>query len=464
MSEHTLSRRGELLASTARRMLRRGGRARLSRLIGRERTEDVGYLLSRLTPAEKKTVFDILVADYPDSAGSVLADLEAPLRAELLGFLDPDRVARVLEHAAVDDAVFIVDSLPGELKERVLEIVDLEEQLAEVQGQLAYGDESAGRIMDTELVAVRADVDVATAIRTMRERASEVDMISYLYVVDDEQRLIGVASLRQLLLAEPESRLGDVMTASVLKVTTDTDQEEVAHLASRYDLLAIPVVDAHERLVGIVTVDDILDVFRDEATEDFFKMAGTSDDEILYQDRSWRVAGIRLPWLLVNLVGLLIAGALMRSYQETFGWALLIGFVPVIIGTAGNIGTQTATIAVRGLATGQLPADGQGFGQFLWRQTKVGLVLGAVCATLGAAAAALMGGTHPAVGLAVGISQLIAILLASVNGVVIPMLFKRIGVDPAVAAGPLVTTGNDVLGMLVYFGVTMLLASHVGLA
>lgn len=464
MSDQTISRRGELLASTARRMLRRGGRARLARLIGRERTEDVGYLLTRLTPAEKKTVFDILVADFPDSAGSVLADLEAPLRAELLGALDAERVARVLEHAAVDDAVFIVDSLPGELREKVLEIVDLEEQLAEIQGQLAYSDESAGRIMDTELVAVPANVDVATAIRTMRERAAEVDMISYLYVVDDEQRLLGVASLRQLLLSEPESRLGDVMTASVIKVTTDTDQEEVAQLASRYDLLAIPVVDAHDRLVGIVTVDDILDVFREEATEDFFKMAGTSNDEILYQDRSWRVAGIRLPWLLVNLVGLFVAGALMRYYQETFEWALLIGFVPLIIGTAGNIGTQTATIAVRGLATGQLLADGRAFRRFLWQQTKVGLVLGAVCATLGAAAAALMGGTHPVVGLAVGVSQFVAILVASLNGAMIPMLFKRIGVDPAVAAGPLVTTGNDVLGMLTYFGVTLVLTRYVGLS
>lgn len=461
MTDGALGRRGDLLASTVRRMLRRGGRGRLSRLLGRERTEDVGALLTRLTPAEKHAVFEILVADYPDETGAVLADLEAPLRAELLGKLAPERVAQVLERAAVDDAVFIVDSLTGDLRDKVLEIVDLEEQLSEVQDQLAYADDSAGRIMDTELVTERADVDVATAIRTVRERATEVDMISYLYVVDDDQRLLGIASLRQLLLADPATRLADIMTSSVIKVTTDTDQEEVAKLASRYDLLAIPVVDEIDRLVGIVTVDDILDIFREEATEDFFKMAGTSDDEILYQDRSFRVASIRLPWLLVNLVGLLFAGWLMRQYQETFGWALLIGFVPVIIGTAGNIGTQTATIAVRGLATGQLEERGSAIGRFLWQQTKVGLVLGGVCATLGALAAALAGGTHPLVGLAVGLSQLVAILVASVNGVLVPFLFKRLGVDPAVASGPLVTTGNDILGMLTYFGITSLLMPHV---
>lgn len=464
MSEPSLGRRGEILASTVRRMLRRGGRARLTRLIGRERPEDMAHLLHRLTPAEQRAVFDILVADFPDSAGAVLADLDAPLRAEILGALDQSNVARVLEGAAVDDAVFIVDSLPGELRERVMSIVDLEEQLSEVQDQLAYRDDSAGRIMDTELVAVRADVDVATAIRTMRARADEVDMISYLYIVDSEDRLLGAASLRQLLLADPGTRMGDIMTTSLVRVTTDTDQEEVAQLASRYDLLAIPVVDTHDHLVGIVTVDDILDVFREEATEDFFKMAGTSDDEILYQDQSFRVAAIRLPWLLVNLVGLLVAGWLMRSYQETFQLALLIGFVPLIVGTAGNIGTQTATIAVRGIATGHIGTDGRSISKFLWRQTKVGLVLGCVCASLGGLAASLMGGgTHFVVGLAVGVSQLTAILVASVNGVLVPMLFKRIGVDPAVAAGPLVTTGNDVLGMLTYFGVTTLLARHVGL-
>ncbi len=189
--------------------------------------------------------------------------------------------------------------------------------------------------------------------------------------------LLGVATLRQLLLAEPSTTLGRVMNGSVIKVRTDTDQEEVAQLAARYDLLAIPVTDDDNKLVGIVTVDDILDVFKDEATEDFFKMAGTSNDELVYEERAFKVAGIRLPWLLFNLVGLLLAGLATQQFEERFNLSVLIGAIPVIMGMAGNIGSQTSTIAVRGLATGRLGLGEGRVRTFVVHQLKVGLVLGA---------------------------------------------------------------------------------------
>jgi magnesium transporter len=208
--------------------------------------------------------------------------------------------------------------------------------------------------MDTEFMALAEETIVQDAIDRVREFAQDVDMISYLYVVDKSERLVGVTPLRNLLLARPSQSLGEIMNPSIVQVHTQTDQEEVAQLASRYDLLAIPVVDDENRLAGIVTIDDIVDIFKEEATEDFYKMVGTSDDELLYQDRSFKVAGIRLPWLLVNLAGLLCAGMLTTRFEETFQIAILVGFIPVINGMAGNIGSQTSTIAVRGLATGRL--------------------------------------------------------------------------------------------------------------
>jgi magnesium transporter len=316
--------------------------------------------------------------------------------------------------------------------------------------------------MDSEFVALQEEVTASEAIARVRQIAHEVDMISYLYVVDAQLRLVGVTPLRNLLLADPEQKLEEIMSASVIHVGTSTDQEEVAQLASRYDLLAIPVCDEERRLVGIVTIDDIVDIFKEEATEDFFKMAGTSDDELVYQDRSFKVAGIRLPWILFNLVGLLGASVIVTRFEETFDLAILVGFIPVIMGMAGNIGSQTSTITVRGLATGRLQFVPGELRKYTWQQLKVGLLLGLVCTTLVALAAFLFG-RDPMISLAVGSALFCTVMLASFNGVMIPVLFQRLGIDPALASGPLLTTSNDVFGVLIYFSTTLALLEPLGL-
>lgn len=450
------SRRVDLLGSTVRRMLRRGGRSKLSRLLARERPEDVATAFARLIPAEQHKVFQILVEDHLEGAGEVLTALQPQERLAILEATDAATVGRLLTTAAVDDAVFIVESLPQALKEEVLEIVDLDERLDAVQEHLAYADDSAGRIMDSELLALDQGTTVAEAIEYVRRQAGEIGMISYLYVVDQSGHLMGVATLRQLLLSDPAATLGAIMNDALVKVRTSTDQEEVAQLAARYDLLAIPVTDEDNKLAGIVTVDDILDVFKDEATEDFFKMAGTSDDELAYEERTFKVARIRLPWLLVNLVGLLGAGFITRQFEERFQLSLLIGFIPVIMGMAGNIGSQTSTIAVRSLATGRLEIGGGRITRFVAQQLKVGVVLGVTCGLIVVLVNLLV---YQSVGGAavVGPSVLLTVVIASLVGSVAPALFKRFGIDPAVASGPLVTTTNDVLGILIYFGFAYLL-------
>jgi magnesium transporter len=277
-------------------------------------------------------------------------------------------------------------------------------------------------------------------------------MVFYVYVISSEGSLVGVTSLRQLLLARPEQLLGEIMTRSLIVVTSDTDQEEVARLASRYDLLAIPVVDTDNVLIGIVTVDDIVDVVQEEAEEDIFKMVGTSDNELWYRERSWKVARIRLPWLLVNLTGLFVTGMLFKYFEVTLSEALfLVFFAPVIMGMAGNIGSQTSTIAVRGIATGRL-VPGQGrLRAFFLQQARVGLLLGVVCAPL-AAGVALVLERNWALSALVALSLFVAVSLAAISGSVIPLVFERFGIDPAVAAGPMVTTTSDWVGIVIFFG------------
>lgn len=460
MDVAVVAKQNEVLLDTLRRFTRRGSRAGIVKLLGKIRPEDVAILMRGLTPAERHDVFHILIDEYPDAAGDVLTELEAPPRNDLLEKLSTAEIASILELMEVDDAVFIVDSMPEEQRQRVLDVVDLR-RLDEVQSHLTYPDDSAGRIMTTELFSLPASSTVEEAIRAVRQ-AQDVEMIFYLYVVDDDGRLVGVTSLRQLLLHKPEKTLGEIAQGDAIAVSTETDQEEVAQLTARYDLLAIPVVDAEEKLLGIVTVDDIVDIVKEEATEDFYKMAGTSEDELIYQERSLKVAGIRLPWLMINMVGLILSGILLERFQVGFQEALfLLTFVPVVMGMAGNSGTQTSTIAVRGLATGRLGTEGGGrLRSFLWQQVKVGLLLGLVTGLVVAAVAFGLE-QNPFYSLVVGISLFSAILLASLNGAVIPVLFERLGIDPAVAAGPMVTTSNDILGLLIYFGMAALLIEQI---
>lgn len=441
-----------------RKFVRKGSRASITKLLSKARPEDVAVMLRGLPPGERAAVFDVLRADYPDAAGDVLSELDANVRLQLLEPLEPSAIAEILETMPVDDSVYVVEELPDELREQVLELVG-SEHLNEVQSQLTYGDDSAGRIMSRELFALPETTTVREAVAAIQDNR-DLEMILYLYVTDDADRLVGVASLRQILLARPSKTLAEVMTRDLISVHTDTDQEEVAQLATRYDLLAIPVLDEDGKLCGIVTYDDIVDVMREEATEDFYKMAGTSDEEILYQERTVKVASIRLPWLLVNLVGGVATGLLLEHFQVRLSEALfLLTFVPVIMGMGGNVGTQTSTIAVRGLATGRI-AQGEGsVRRFLWRQLKVGMLLGVACAAI-VAVAALVLQQDLRYSVVVGGAMLIALVFASLNGAVIPLLFERLGIDPAIAAGPLVTTSNDITGILIYFGLATLMIEH----
>ena len=435
--------RRQLLADTLRKFQERGAEVNISRLLARVRPEDVAMLLADLGSTERRQVFDILSADFADAAGDVLTEMAPAQRLELLENLPPERTAKLLERLPVDDAVFVLESLPADLHDRLLELVDLSGR-SEMQTHLAYREGSAGRIMDPEFFALAEGETVQAAIAAIQQKR-DLEMIFYLYVVDRDDHLVGVTSLRQLLLSRPSQTLGEIMQKSVIKVHVDTDQEEVAAQAARYDLLAVPVVDDQNRLVGIVTVDDIIDVVKEEATEDLFKLAGSSDGELLYEERALRVAGLRL----------------LQYFQLKFVDALfLLAFVPVIMGLGGSIGSQTSTVAVRGLATGRLEAGEGRFGAFVVRQLRVAVLLGLACGVL-VGLAALIFWQNPIFGLVVGLALFFAILMASATGALLPLALERMGFDPAVASGPVLSTANDITGILIYFGLAAALLSHL---
>jgi magnesium transporter len=268
-------------------------------------------------------------------------------------------------------------------------------------------------------------------------------------VVNEAKQLVGVLSLRQLLTVQPSKKLSDIMITDVFSVRTDMDQEEVARIVEKYNILAIPVVDEMNSLKGIITVDDIIDVIRQEATEDIYKMAGASEEELLYGYKAFKIARLRLPWLLVNLFGGVATGYLMWVFKVTLKEVIaLITFIPVITGMGGNVGGQSATIMVRGFATGRI--DFTMMRQVFFKEVRVGMIMGSVCGfTIGLVAWFWHG--NPYLGVVVGLAMVVAMIVAASMGVIAPAAFKRLGIDPAIASTPFVQTANDITGILIYF-------------
>jgi magnesium transporter len=276
-------------------------------------------------------------------------------------------------------------------------------------------------------------------------------MVFYLYVTDDDDRLVGVVSLRDLVTSPPDKTLDNIMTKNVISVQPETDQEEVAKIVSRYNYLAVPVIDLEEHMLGIVTVDDVVDVIREEATEDFLQMAGAGKDREILLKSSWGNARARLPWLFASWVGGVAAVAIIGVFKNMLETTVaLAAFIPVIIGMGGNIGTQSSTIIVRGLATGRVDIGNNL--KIIIKEIKVGLILGVLYGLLlGVFATLKFVNTTPYLGLIVALSILSSMIISTFVGTLVPLLFRKLDIDPAIATGPFVTTSIDIIGVTLYF-------------
>lgn len=302
------------------------------------------------------------------------------------------------------------------------------------------------------------DLTVKEAIAALQD-SEDYEMVFYVYVTDEHNHLVGVLSLRQLLTVPPGTLLCDIMSTNVMRVRTDMDQEEVADLVAKYNILAIPVVDDHGKLMGLITVDDVIDVMRDEATEDILRMAGTSEEELLLGYKSFQIARLRLPWLLTTLIGGVVTGTLMWYFKSTLEQVImLISFIPVITGMGGNVGGQTSTILVRGFATGKI--DFANLRQVFFKELRVGVIMGIVCGCV-IASVAMIWHHNYYLGLVVGIAMVTAITVAACMGVVVTAFFKKVGIDPAIASSPFVQTVNDITGITIYFATASLFLNYL---
>ncbi|NIQ93276.1 MAG: magnesium transporter, partial [Desulfuromonadales bacterium] len=370
MSEQKL----QILLDTVRKLIRRGAFPNLTKALTKIHPADIAHLFRYLDLKEQRILFNLL-ADAETSA-YVLSELENDTAARLLEQMEKESITGILQEMAYDDAVEIIRNMPEEVAEEVLHIME-DEHSEEIEELLKYGEETAGGIMATEIFSLREDQLVSEAISALQE-AEDVEMVFYVYVTDDHGHLVGVLSLRQLLMVSPRKTLKDIMIRDVISVRTHVDQEEVAKVVEKYDLLAVPVVDDRNRLMGIITVDDVIDVLRHEATEDIYKMAGASEEELLYGYKALKIARLRLPWLITNLFGGVITGYLMWLFKVTLKEVIaLISFIPVITGMGGNVGGQSATIVVRGFATGKI--DFSTLRYVFFKEVRVGLIMGAIC-------------------------------------------------------------------------------------
>ncbi len=440
-----LDQRLRLLLETIRRLIRREAKGNLSNLLRKIHPADIAHLIKYLSSAEGKWMFNLI--ENPHSAATVLREVEQETQISLLEGLDEVRTSQVLQEMPADDAADIIGGMTEEKADKVLQLMQRKES-KEVEDLLSYEEDTAGRIMTPHYFALHEDVTAREAITKLQE-AAEAEMVFYIYVVDNRQHLVGIVSLRKLIITYAATPLKNIMVSDIISVHTYTAQEDAAKRVAKYNLLAIPVVDEQNKMAGIITVDDVIDVIREEATEDIYKMAGTSGEELL-EKSAWKIAGIRMPWLFITLLGTFISGSILKYHSATLKDVIsVVFFLPLVMALGGNVGNQSQTIIVRGLATGRI--DPLAVGKIIFRQIKVGLIMGLLAGVLVGFGISFFSFSK-AMGFAVGFSIFISIAISAIVGTVTPLLFRKMNIDPAVAAGPFITNFNDVFGILFYLG------------
>jgi len=440
-----LTDRNKILVESVKRLLRRGATSNLGKIVNKTHAADLSVVFRSLTLAEQRRLFN-LITDV-EQKGIVFSELDEDAFQDLIEDMKIEEIVRILESMPADDIADIIGRLPEDRSKTILERMKKAES-EEVEGLLRYEDDTAGGIMVPDFIALKEDITAKEAIESLQKEHSDVEMPFYLYVVDEYGKLVGVSSLRQLVVVPPETALKEFMSTDVLSVQTDMDQEEVAKIVARYDILAVPVVDGANRLVGIVTVDDVIDILRKEATEDILKMAGAGE-EFVETKSIFKSTRIRLPWLFASCMGGIVAFFIIGKFEDSLlKFTYLAAFIPVIMGMGGNIGTQSSTIVVRGLATGRLNV--RDIWSVVFKELSIGLILGLVYGSM-IGIVAQFRYSLLALAVSVALAVLSSMSLAALVGSLVPMAFARVNIDPAVATGPFVTTAIDIISVFFYF-------------
>ncbi len=437
----------KILRDTFGRLLRRHAHTNLSKLILKTHPADLSVVFRYFMDEEQIQVFSIM--EENEHTAEFLVELDDTLLANLLENESPERIAHVIQQASANDQSYILGTLEDEQAQSVIELLKAEEQ-EEIEELMGYPEDSAGAMMTTDVFTLYQDTSCQDALKSLQDQ-TEAEMVFYLYITDDDDRLVGVASLRALATTRSDTLLKDIMVKRVHSVRPETDQEDVAQIVAQYNYLAVPVLDADDHLIGIVTVDDVVDVIREEATEDFLQMAGAGKDREILLKSSWENARARFPWLFASWIGGIVAATIIGAFEHMLQSIIaLAAFIPVIIGMGGNIGTQSSTIIVRGMATGRIEIGSEM--KVLFKEIRVGLILGGLYGLmLGLFAKFRFIDVDPMLGVVVGLSIGCSMLMAVAVGTFIPMFLRKVDIDPAIATGPFVTTSIDILGVLFYF-------------
>src|SRR6186713_441352 len=449
-------RRIDHVLDSVRRLLRIGASANLLNLLQKQHPADLAQIFTELPDKEREAAFSLLADRNGRLAMEAVSELGPEAGAALLATRSAEEIAKLAQEIPSDDAAALIDYLPEDLSAAVLDLMRPKES-GVVENLLEYAERTAGRIMNPHVFALSEDMTVGEAI-TELQTTRDVEMVFYLYVVDVRRHLVGVVSLRRLLLVSPETPLKRIMTADLISARVDMDQEEVARQVAAYNLLAIPVVDEENKLVGIITVDDVIDVIKDEATEDIYRLAGVSGDERAFTPAAESLRK-RLPWLAVNLVTAFLAAGVVALFEGTIGlFPVLAIFMPIVAGMGGNAGTQTLTVIVRGIALGELSWSNSR--KALLKEAVVGLGNGVALGTL-AALVTWMAFGIPMLGVVLGLSMIINLFVSALAGTLVPLGLRAANVDPALASSVFITTMTDVFGFLTFLGLATVFARQL---
>jgi magnesium transporter len=452
-------RKLDVVLDSVKRLLRMGATANLVNLLQKQHPADLAQLLAELAEKDRLSVFSLLLERNSRLAMEALSELGPETGATLLAGRPPEEIVKLTQDLPSDDVAAIIDHLPEDLSAAVLELMQ-KKPGADVGELLEYAEKTAGRIMNPKVFALSEDMTAAEAIAAL-QGSRDVEMVFYLYVIDARRHLVGVVSLRRLLLVPPDTPLKRIMTTDLSSVRVDVNQEEVARLVASYNLLAIPVVDEENKLVGVITVDDVIDVIKDEATEDVYRLAGlASDDRVFTSPRNSLKK--RLPWLVVNLATAFIAASVVKIFESTIGVVTSLAvFMPVVAGMGGNAATQTLAVIVRGIALGELTWSNTR--KALLKEAAVGIGNGVACGLVGAVLVWLMQG-NPFLGAILGMAMIINMFVAAIAGTLIPLALRALKVDPALASSVFITTLTDVFGFLSFLGLGALFIRHLTVA
>jgi magnesium transporter len=411
---------------------------------------DIASVINELPSEYQITVFKLL---NDEVASDVLPDLFDDVREEILENLQQTRLVKIIDEMESDEAADIISELDEEVSKEVLEKID-DEDSQEIKQLLAYDEESAGGLMQTEIIAVNKNMQRDEMIDYIRENYEDVENIHYAFVTDDDEKLIGILHITQLLLAKPDLKAYELMDKKVISAEVNLDQEEVAHLFRKYDIYILPVVDKENRLLGRITVDDIIDVIDDEASEDAYKMVGLDNEDKVFTTPLSSVRK-RLPWLTLNLFTALLVSSVVGIFEDTIArLSFLAVLMPIVAGLGGNSGTQTLTVITRGIAMGELTI--RNTGKAIFKEITVGVVNGIIIGSCAMLIAYFLKG-NIMLGVVLGAAMIVNMFIAGLVGSLIPVIIKSLKFDPALASGVLITMLTDIGGFASFLGLATLL-------